>query len=167
MLPSHREVVTIMGKRGKNPNIINIPCPNKKCSYYGCINKGNIVSNGTYKTKTGKVRKLICRKCGAVFNDRKDTIFYDLRTDEKTILLALKMLVKGMSLRGVSEALNVKLDTVRKWLQLAAQHSEKVNQILMKDIKVTRVELDELWTFVKKKQLRKRSFLIKAKGGSG
>ncbi len=77
------------------------------------------------------------------------------------------MLVKGMSLRGVSKVLNVKLDTVRKWIQLAAERSERINKILMKDIKVTRVELNELWTLVKKKQLCKRSFLIKARGSSG
>ena len=60
------------------------------------------------------------------------------------------MILKGMSLRGVAEVLEVKLDTVRRWLSRAAEHSEEVNRVLMRDIVVSKVELDELWTFVKK-----------------
>jgi ribosomal protein S16 len=66
------------------------------------------------------------------------------------VFLALKMILKGMNLRGTAETLEVKLDTVRRWLKIAAEHSEKVNKILMKDLNVDKVELDELWTFVKK-----------------
>ena len=56
-----------------------------------------------------------------------------------------------MSLRGTADVLGVKLDMVRGWLQRAAKHTEKVNKVLMKDLKVGKVELDELWTFIQKK----------------
>ena len=39
---------------------------------------------------------------------------------------------------------------VRRWLPRAAEHSEEVNKSLMKDIAVSKVELDELWTFDQK-----------------
>ena len=55
-----------------------------------------------------------------------------------------------MSLRGTAEVLEVHLDTVRSWLRRAAEHSEEVNAVLFKELKVSKVELDELWTFVKK-----------------
>jgi len=61
------------------------------------------------------------------------------------------MIIKGISLRSVAEILDVKLDTVRGWLSKAADHSKEVNKVLLKDLNVSRVELDELWTFVKKK----------------
>lgn len=77
--------------------------------------------------------------------------FFDLRTEDKTVLIALKLVLKGMSLRGTADVLGVKLDTVRGWLQRAAEHTEEVNKILMKDLKVGKVELDELWTFIQKK----------------
>lgn len=82
-------------------------------------------------------------------------------------MLALKLLVKGMPLRGVAEVLDVKLDTVRHWLKVAADHSEKVNEILLKELKVSQVELDALWTFVKKNSLRQRAILWKEKSGLG
>jgi hypothetical protein len=70
------------------------------------------------------------------------------------VLLALKLILKGMSLRAVSNVLEVKLDTVRFWLTKSAAHAEQVNEVLVKEIKVKRVELDELWSFVRKKNFR-------------
>lgn len=80
--------------------------------------------------------------------------------------MALKLLVKGMPLRAVAEVLEVKLDTVRHWLKVAAEQSEKIDAMLMKELKVSQVELDALWTFVKKNTLRQRAMLWKGKFGS-
>jgi len=40
------------------------------------------------------------------------------------------------------------------WLRRSAEHSEEVDAFLLRDLKVSKVELDELWTLVKKKRLR-------------
>ena len=55
-----------------------------------------------------------------------------------------------MSMRAVAEVLETNLDTVRKWINRAAEHTEEVNAVLLKEMKVTKVELDEFWTFVQK-----------------
>jgi len=159
-----------MAKRGRKPkyNLENEACPNPKCSLCGKTRKGNIVSNGTIKTKQGEDRrKFLCKVCGKSFCSRTGTIFYDLRTPEEKVMLALKLLVKGMPLRGVADVLEVKLDTVRHWLRVAAVHSEKVNELLLKELKVSQVELDALWTFVKKNTLRERATLWREKSGLG
>lgn len=159
-----------MAKRGRRPKykLKNEACPNPKCSLYGQAGKGNIVSNGTYRTKDGKkVRRFLCNQCGEPFCDRTGTIFYDLRSPEERVIMAIKLLVKGMPLRGVAEVLEVKLDTVRHWLRVAAKQSEKIDALLMKELKVSQVELDALWTFVKKNSLRQRAKLWRAKHGSG
>jgi hypothetical protein len=80
--------------------------------------------------------------------------------------MALKLLVKGMPLRGIAEVLEAKLDTVRHWLKLAAEQSEKIDAFLLKELKVSQVELDALWTFVKKNSLRQRAILWREKSGS-
>lgn len=159
-----------MAKRGRRPkyNLANEACPNPECSLYGKTGKGNIVSNGTIQTKQGgSRRKFLCKICGKSFCSRTGTIFYDLRTPEDEVLLALKLLVKGMPLRSVADVLGVKLDTVRHWLRVAAGHSEKVSVMLLKELKVSQVELDALWTFVKKNALRKRAMLWKERSGLG
>lgn len=162
--------VNRMAKKGRKPryDLKTEACPNLECEMYGQMQQGNIVANGTYRNKGGEtVHKFLCRACGRSFCNRSGTFFYDLRTPEDKVLLALKLLVKGMTLRGVAEVLQVKLDTVRHWLRLAAEHSERINEILLKELKVSQVELDALWTFVKKNDLRQRAILCRAKSGSG
>jgi transposase-like protein len=157
----------IMGARGPKPRFVGVACTNVACEMHGKIGKGNIVGNGTYNTKSGRVRKYICRSCKHVFCDRTNTAFYDFRTNDEKVLLALKMIVKGMSLRSVAEILEVKLDTVRGWLAKAAQQSKEVDAVLLKDLKVNKVELDELWTFVQKKKFRDWRSLKMTEHGSG
>jgi transposase-like protein len=159
-----------MAQRGRKRKyrLKNEACPNPHCLLYGQPGKGNIVSNGTYPTKEREMaRRFLCRRCGESFCSRMGTIFYDLRSSEEKVLMALKLLVKGMPLRGAAEVLGVKLDTVRHWLKLAAEQSEKIDALLLKELKVSQVELDALWTFVKKNSLRQRAILWRAKFGSG
>ena len=156
-----------MGKRGPKPSFVDVPCPNKGCEDYGKIENENVVGNGTYPTNNGAVHKYICRTCSKSFTSHANTILHDLKTDEKTVFLALKMILKGMNLRSTAEILEVKLDTVRRWLNISVEHSEEVNKVLMKDLDVDKVELDELWTYVKKKRIRAWTANQKTKDGSG
>lgn len=156
-----------MGNRGPKSKFNDIACPNDSCSDIGKTGRGNVIGNGTYQTKSGKVRKYICKSCGKVFCDRTNTAFFDLRTKDEKILIALRMIIKGISIRSSAEILGVKRDTVRGWLSKAAEHSEEVNKVLLKDLNLSRVELDELWTFVKKKQFREWTNMKMMEPGSG
>ena len=153
-----------MGKRGPKQKFMEVACPNDGCSDYGKTGIGNVVGNGTYQTKSGTVRKYICKTCSKNFCSRSNTVFHDLRTNEEKILIGLKMVIRGMSLRGITEVLDIKLDTIRGWLKRAAEHSEEINKVLMKDLKVN-MELDELWTFVQKKQFRKWRATVRMNDG--
>jgi len=149
-----------MVTRGPKSKFTEIACPNVLCPDYGIADMGNIAGNGTYETQNEKVRKFICITCGKSFNSRSGTVFYDLRTNKDTFILALKMVL------NISYILDVKLDTVRDLLLRSANHSEKVNDIFLKDLHISKVELDELWTFVKKNQFREWQTL-KKNGGYG
>lgn len=109
-----------------------------------------MVSNGTYYAGGVRVRKFICRRCGRVFNSRTGTAFRWLHTPRRRVLLALRLLVRGLSLRGTAEVLEVKLDTIRRWLRAAAAHSEAVSHALLRELHLSQVQVDELWTFVEK-----------------
>jgi transposase-like protein len=141
-----------MHRRGRKPGFNEITCPNRTCPQYGIKGQGNVTGNGTYDTKSGKVRKYICHTCGRVFCSRSNTAFYNLRTDEDKILIVLKLVLRGMSLRSISRIMGVKVDSINRWLSRAAEHSTEVNKVLLKDLDVSKLELDELWTFVNKKE---------------
>lgn len=142
-----------MGKRGPKPKFSDIACPNEQCPFYGQVNSGNIIGNGTYQAKSRRIRKYICRECGSVFSDRNNTVFYDIRSEEGKVVDACRLLVKGLSIRSAADFLHVKEETVSGWLYRAAEHCQDVNDALVKDLNVSKLELDEFWTFVKKKQL--------------
>ncbi len=152
-----------MATRGRKPQFLGVRCPNNRCQKQ----PPQVVANGRYQTREGPVRQFLCRAYGQGFTERQGTFFYDLRTPHATVLMALKLLVKGMPLRGIAEVLGTKLDTVRDWLRRAADQSARVNALILQELEVSQVELDALWTFVKKKQLRQRARRWRAQSGSG
>ena len=146
---------------------LDVACPNEECEQYGRTGQGNIIGNGTYATKSGRVRKYICRTCGRVFCDRSNTMFYDLRTSEDKVDLALKLILKGMSQRSIAEVLEVCPKSVSTWLSRASDQSEAITETRLKGLEVPRVEMDELWTFVGKKESRKTKNTKMMEHGSG
>ena len=97
----------------------------------------------------------------------EQTLFFNnLRKDESVIQLALKMVIKGMSIEAIADVLEVGPATVSNWLFRAAKQCEKVNEDLMKDLNVSKVEMDELWVIVKKK-LRQEQKLKMTEHGCG
>jgi transposase-like protein len=138
-------------KRGPKPKFLDFSCPNPKCKHHAKKGLGNIISNGTYRTRsTGKARLLLCRTCGKAFSSRTGTAFFGLRSPKKKVLMGLKLLAEGLGLRGTSRVLEIKLDTIRGWLSTAALHCEQVSDMLLRDLRLSQVQVDELWTFVKK-----------------
>ena len=154
----------LMGKRGAKPKFTDVSCPNKSCKLYGVSGQGNIVGNGTYQISNKRNRKYICRECGRVFNDRTDIFFENLRKDESVIESALKMSIKGMSIEAIAEILEVRPATISNWLFRAAKQCEKVNEDFMKDLNVSRVEMDELWVKIEKKLFQEQKLRMKEPG---
>ena len=76
------------------------------------------------------------------------------------------MVIKGMSIEAIVEVLEVQPATVSNWLFRAAKQREKVNEGLMKDLNISKVEMDELWVIVEKK-LRQEQKLKMTEHGCG
>ena len=129
----------------------NQPCPNKDCQYHGQMNKGNISSISTYMTESGKRRIFKCSHCKETFSETRDTVFFDLRTPEEKVIMALKIILVKVSLSGICFVLTVKEETILDWLNRAYQKAEEINKVLLKELPITEVQLDEMWSFVKRK----------------
>jgi len=72
-----------------------------------------------------KTRRDLCHQCGKVFNDHTGTFYHDLRKDEQTIDLALKMSMKGMSIEAIADILEVQSASVKRWLAHVAEQCDK------------------------------------------
>lgn len=117
---------------------------------YGRVGAGNVWRHGTYGSR-GR-RRYACKVCGKTWSETRGTALYNLRTDMNTILRALAMLVERGSIRGTARAMGVKEDTVSRWLERASKHSEEVSRHLMGNLNLTQVQVDEIWSFIKKKE---------------
>ncbi|MBU3927130.1 MAG: hypothetical protein KKB74_04945, partial [Bacteroidetes bacterium] len=73
------------------------------------------------------------------------------------IMKALNLLIKGMSLTSVADVMNVKFDTVRRWLKVAAGQRGKIDAMLIEKLKVSQGELDTLWAYINENSLRQRA----------
>jgi len=139
-----------MGKRGPQSKFTDVACPNKACKDYGITGHGNISGNGTYQARNKTVRRYRCHSCRKAFCDSTNTFYYNLRKDESTIDLALNISMKGMSNEAIGNVLEVQPVSVKRWLARAAEQCDKVNDTLMTNLDVPKIEMDEMWVIVKK-----------------
>ena len=123
-------------------------CPNVTCPDYGKTDAANLVKNG--HTDGGRQRYL-CKTCGKTFTATKGTPFYKLHTDWVDVLEVLAAIAKGAPPAAMAEAKEAKVETILRWVERAGEHAQAVEEVLIRDFHVDRVELDELWSYVKNK----------------
>ena len=126
-------------------------CPHEDCSNYGKVGPDNqITGAGTYgKYQTQLLR---CKVCGRRFSARRGTPLFDLKADEQTFYDVIVCLAEGNGIRATARIKKVDKDTVAAWLDKASRHAEAVSRYLMVHLHFEAVQLDEFWSFVKKKK---------------
>ena len=145
-------------------DIENAFCPNKDCKEYGLQNHGNIAIRGKYGKDKTKVL-LYCRTCGKRFASTRATAFFGLHLSDDKIAQIIHHAAEGVGVRATSRLLNINKDTVNRVILRAGEHCEIVLSNLLRSLKLKEAQLDELWSFVKKRTLPTKKKL--AKSGSG
>ena len=92
-------------------------CLNIECPARGQVGKKNI---GVHDQK--KKKRYICHVCERTFSASKGTLFYRLRTEPKTVLLVIALLVYGCPAQAIVQAFGIDERTVRNWWQRAGVH---------------------------------------------
>ena len=119
-------------------------CDSKACPDYGIAGAGNI------KVFSYVEQRYYCATCRHTFSADKHTFFETLRSPRATVLEALALLSERSSLRAVARLTGHPPNRVLHWLALAGQHSAVVSAALIRELPITQVQIDELWTFIKK-----------------
>jgi len=131
-------------------------CPNKECPDYQKLQAGqskrNIIKAGT--TEKG-IQRYECKTCGRTFTETFGTLFYRKRTPAEEILETLALLAEGSRISSLSRVKGHKEDTILSWLREADQHLQAVEDLLMRDFRVERGQLDGLWIYVRNKGEKK------------
>lgn len=99
-------------------------CPNIECPVRGQVGKKNI---GVHDQKK---KRYICHVCERTFSASKGTLFYRLRTEPKTVLLVIALLVYGCPVQAIVQAFGIDERTVRNWWQRAGVHCQVFHERL-------------------------------------
>jgi len=78
-------------------------------------------------------------------------LLYRLKTLSKIIFLAMNLLVLGIDVSALQEALGIQESTLRSWLTRSGAQSRKLHEYFFRNLSLVHIQLDELWANVKEK----------------
>jgi transposase-like protein len=117
------------------------PCPNGACASPRVVRNGILVGPQWPR----------CRGCGMWFGETHGTPLYRLKTPPAEIARALLVVMRRGSLRAAEEVTGHKYETIGRWLHLAARHAATIEEALVRDLELSTVEIDEFWSFVRRR----------------
>lgn len=128
---------------------LDVGCPNQSCSAFNKVGLRNIVRTGKQSNGTQKYR---CKDCHRNFVRTINTPFFRKHLNKKEITTICKHLAEKNGFRAIARITGHHLDTVRNVASVVAKHCKKFNEYFITELKLTPIEVDEMWSFVKKKK---------------
>ncbi len=126
-------------------------CPNENCEMHGKTECSNI-SHRCWYGKEKDRQLLYCKVCSKTFSAERYTVFGHTRLPKKKFCKILECLCKKMGIRGTAGFARVSTNTVAAVIRCAAQHFDAINQVMLRDLQVTEIQMDEFWSYIKKKR---------------
>ncbi len=121
-------------------------CPHPHCVYRGWVGLGNISANG--HPSGGPWRQLYCTGCGGYFQETHGTPLHGKRVAPERLVWAVGALAEGLGIRAVARVFEVDPNTVLAWLVEVADHAAAFSQYFLHDVRITQVQLDELFALL-------------------
>ena len=112
----------------------------------------NIVKNGLQD----EIQRYKCKVCGCVFRGKAAKYSADFKLD------TIMMYINSMGIRAIARVKNIHNSLVSLWIKQMGEiikdaFTKQIEEVQPKDINI--VELDELFTYIKKKKI-KRIYLV-------
>jgi IS1 family transposase len=110
------------------------------------VGLGNLSANG--HPSGGPWRQLHCTSCDGYFQETHGTPFHGKRVSPDLLVWAVSALAEGLGIRAVARVFEVDPNTVLAWLVEAADHLKAFSQYVLHDVRITQVQLDELYALL-------------------
>ncbi len=146
--PSPPPLPTITSTRGRRRHVDTSQhcCPDPDCRYGGWLGLGNITANG--HPSGGPWRQLYCGACHGYFLETHGTPLHGKRVAPDRLVWAVGALAEGLGIRAVARVFEVDPSTVLHWLVEVADHATAFSRYFLHDVRVTQVQLDELFALL-------------------
>jgi len=99
-----------------------------------------------------KVPLFRCIRCNERYSARRATALWGIRLCDEDYFRVTKSLAEGNGIRTTSRILDLDKDTVQRCVLSAGEHCRFVESVLMHHLHLEECQLDEMWSFVFKKQ---------------
>jgi transposase-like protein len=127
-------------------------CSNENCENFSLKNNGNLSIRRRYGKDKSRIL-LYCRTCGTEFSENHDNALFGCQLPPDTIRQIIHHTAEGVSVRATARLLEIDKSTVNRIILKVGQHLSKVLSSALRSIHMTELQLDEMWSFVKKKKL--------------
>jgi hypothetical protein len=132
-------------------DVSNHFCPNKGCKDHGIRGLGNITTSTRYgKNQTALLR---CKTCNKRFSENRSTPFLYSNYSRETIQKIVLAIAESNSIRGAARILDLDKDAVNRVVLKAGVHCKAILENLIHDLCLNECQIDELWSFIKKRKL--------------
>jgi IS1 family transposase len=121
-------------------------CPSPHCAYDGWVGFGNVRANG--HPNGGRWRQLQCVAYRTYFLETHGTPFHGMRVAPELMVWAVGALAEGLGIRAVARVFAVDPNTLLQWLVQSADQAAALSQYFLRDLRVTQVQLDELFALL-------------------
>jgi transposase-like protein/IS1 family transposase len=126
-------------------------CMNPQCEYYKDTDPAfHALRWDGQRNACEATEQWECGACGSKHTARLGTPMYRLKTAKERVALATHLAMKGLSIADISEVMGHSPSTIARWLERDGEHSEKLYAAYFKELKVVRIQLDELVTKVRR-----------------
>ncbi len=112
-----------------------------ECKRFGTDRKGN--------------QRFRCRQCNKTYSQITKKPISGMTIPREKMLLAMRLLVEGNSIRSIERTTDLHRDTILKLLVIVGEKCERIMGRLIVNIPCKDVECDEIWAFVGKKEAHK------------
>src|SRR5580658_7694941 len=97
------------------------------------------------------LRRFRCGQCGKTYTEGRTDLFGSMTVPEDKALLAIQLLLEGTSIRSTERVTGLHRDTILKLLILAGERCTRLMDAKMRNLRCARIQSDEMWGFVGKK----------------
>ena len=93
-----------------------------------------------------------CPRCGLWYSGRRGTALWNAKIDEKDYCRMATALAEGTGIRTTARIFQVDKDTVSRCVHRAGMQCRRVDSLVMHHLHLEECQLDEMWSFVGKKE---------------
>ncbi len=110
-----------------------------------------------FGTHRNGLRRFRCPKCKRTFTEAHTHTLDSMYIPWEKALLAVQLLLEGNSIRSTERISGLDRNTIMRVLVLAGAKCEQVSGEIIRNVPVSEVQADEIWSFIGKKEKQVKS----------